>query len=113
MLSADIHPYVDDMRETSPTESEAWAAASQVAKAAGYYGLQDAARKRRPPSRTPGAWAGTLIKSPTHGVFKLVSQDRWDKVHGHVSQLLHWSQADSQIERQALEWTRGFWCTFC
>ncbi|KAL7570891.1 hypothetical protein ACA910_018952 [Epithemia clementina (nom. ined.)] len=49
-LVADVHPYVDDLRETAPTEQEAWKAASRMAKTAAYFGLQDAARKRRPPS---------------------------------------------------------------
>ncbi|KAL7566635.1 hypothetical protein ACA910_003470 [Epithemia clementina (nom. ined.)] len=45
-MAADVHPYVDDMRETARSELEAWTAASQIAKAASYYDLQDAAHKR-------------------------------------------------------------------
>ncbi|KAL7576168.1 hypothetical protein ACA910_004823 [Epithemia clementina (nom. ined.)] len=44
-LAADVHPYVNDLRETAPSEQEAWIAASRMAKAAAYFGLQDAARK--------------------------------------------------------------------
>ncbi|KAL7572643.1 hypothetical protein ACA910_010392 [Epithemia clementina (nom. ined.)] len=77
-LAADMHPYVDNMRETGPTKKEAWAAASKMAKTLSYFGLQDAARKRRPPSQTPGAWAGALIESTPDGVYKLVSQERWE-----------------------------------
>ena len=53
-IAADVHPYVDDLRETAPSEDEAWKAASKMAKGASYFGLQDAARKRRDPSKTPG-----------------------------------------------------------
>ncbi|KAL7564858.1 hypothetical protein ACA910_001603 [Epithemia clementina (nom. ined.)] len=79
-LAADVHPYMGNMRETGPTKEDAWKAASKIAKAAAYFGLQDAARKRRPQSQTLGAWAGAIIESTESGVFKLVLQDQWDKV---------------------------------
>ncbi|KAL7579144.1 hypothetical protein ACA910_019169 [Epithemia clementina (nom. ined.)] len=79
-LAADVHPYVDDLRETAHTEKEAWKAASRMAKTAAYFGLQDAARKQRPPSRTPGAWAGAIVSAEPTGVYKMVSPERWSKV---------------------------------
>ena len=85
-IAADVHPYVDDLRETAPTEEEAWAAASKMAKGAAYFGLQDAARKRRPPSKTPGAWAGVVVGTDKNGdVYKTVSQERWDKTRAHIN----------------------------
>ncbi|KAL7566424.1 hypothetical protein ACA910_000906 [Epithemia clementina (nom. ined.)] len=42
-LAADVHVYVDDLRETAPSSEEAWLTASQMAKAALFYELQDAA----------------------------------------------------------------------
>ncbi|KAL7559822.1 hypothetical protein ACA910_003985 [Epithemia clementina (nom. ined.)] len=107
VLAADVHPYVDDLRETDPSEAEAWEAASCMAKAAAYYGLQDAARKRRPPSQTPGAWAGALIASKTGGVYIMVSQELWQKLKGHVENLRKCA-CQSSIDRKALEQTRGF-----
>ena len=47
-IAADLHQYVDGLRETVPTEEEAWLASSKVTKTAAYHGCQDAARKRCP-----------------------------------------------------------------
>ncbi|KAL7575469.1 hypothetical protein ACA910_007367 [Epithemia clementina (nom. ined.)] len=107
VLAADVYPYVDDMQETGPTDKDAWQAASKIAKAAAYYGLQDAARKRRPPSRTPGALAGALIISSETGVYKLVSQERWDKVKEHLVTLGLYAKLET-IPRKELECIRGF-----
>ncbi|KAL7579129.1 hypothetical protein ACA910_019156 [Epithemia clementina (nom. ined.)] len=106
-MAADVHPYVDDMRETAPSELEAWTAASQIAKAASYYGLQDAAPKRRPPSQTPGAWAGALIITGSGGMYKLVSNERWYKVKTYIATLIEWSQ-DERVARKPLEKIQGF-----
>ncbi|KAL7571471.1 hypothetical protein ACA910_019223 [Epithemia clementina (nom. ined.)] len=95
------------MRETAPTEEEAWTAASTMAKAAAFYGLQDAVRKRRASSLNSGAWAGALIEAHTDGVYKFVSNERWEKVQLHVSNLEKWFKQD-QIDRKALEHTRGY-----
>ncbi|KAL7576144.1 hypothetical protein ACA910_004804 [Epithemia clementina (nom. ined.)] len=108
VIAADVHPYVDDMRETGPTEEDAWKAASKIAKTAAYFGLQDAARKRRPPSTTPGAWAGAVIESTSEGVYKLVSQERWEKVRSHISMLRDWADSKAPINRKALERIRGY-----
>ncbi|KAL7568332.1 hypothetical protein ACA910_018465 [Epithemia clementina (nom. ined.)] len=101
-LAADVHVYVDDLRETAATSEEAWLAASRMAKTAAFYGLQDAARKRRPPSQTPGAWAGALVQTTGEGVYKLVSDERWEKVKGHIATLKGWSSSQ-RIDRKALE----------
>ncbi|KAL7559218.1 hypothetical protein ACA910_013109 [Epithemia clementina (nom. ined.)] len=105
-IAADVHPYVDDMRETAPTEESAWEAASKIAKTAAFFGLQDAAQKRREPSQTPGAWAGAIIASKD-GVFKLVSQERWEKLKAHIANLRMWS-GEAGINRKELERIQGF-----
>ncbi|KAL7581491.1 hypothetical protein ACA910_022060 [Epithemia clementina (nom. ined.)] len=106
-MAADVHPYVDNMRETGLTEDDRWAAASRMAKTASYYGLQDAAQKRRPPSLTPGAGAGALVTASPTGVYKLVSGERWAKVKEHIGNLKEWAQQDT-INRKALERVCGF-----
>ncbi|KAL7579532.1 hypothetical protein ACA910_007907 [Epithemia clementina (nom. ined.)] len=106
-LAADVHLYVDDLQETAPSELEAWEASSKMAKTALFYGLQDAACKRRAPSKSPGAWASAVIKSTPYGVFKLVSDERWLKVEGRVATLQSWIKP-TQIDRKALEQIRGF-----
>ena len=108
-IAADVHPYVDDLRETAPSEDEAWKAASKMAKGTSYFGLQDAARKRRDPSKTPGAWAGAIVETTADGqVFKTVAQERWNKTRGHIDRLVEWARSEESIDRKELERIRGF-----
>ena len=108
-IAADVHPYVDDLRETAPSEEEAWLAASRMAKGASFFGLQDAARKRREPSKSPGAWAGAIVEMEKDGrVYKTVAQDRWNKTKAHVKKLSEWAKSPDRINRKELERIRGF-----
>ncbi|KAL7565278.1 hypothetical protein ACA910_014570 [Epithemia clementina (nom. ined.)] len=106
-LAADVHLYVNDLCKTAPSEEEAWKAASQMAKAVSFYGLQDAARKRRPPSKTPGAWAGALVQTTGESVYKLVLDERWDKVKRHIATLQGWTTKQN-LDCKALEQIQGF-----
>ena len=46
----------------------------------GYLGLQDAPRKRRPISKTPGEWTGLITLSiEALGLFVTVSEKKWNK----------------------------------
>ena len=107
-IAIDVHTYVDDLRETAPTQEEAWLAASAMAKGSSYFGLQDAARKRRPPSRSPGAWAGAVVETTDDAIYKTVSQERWDKTRKHISTLREWAKSEKEIDRKELERIRGF-----
>jgi hypothetical protein len=108
-IAADIHSYVDDNRETAPTAEMAWLASSQVAKTCSWLGLQDAARKRRPPSREPGAWAGSVVHASKTEVTKLVSQERWDKTRRWVRWLDDYAKDPGiDIPHKELESCRGF-----
>ena len=82
-MAADLHVYIDDVRVTGPDEEITWKASSQVAKCCSWLGLQDAARKRRQPSQSPGAWAGSII-STTPVLTKSVTQERWDKTRKRI-----------------------------
>jgi hypothetical protein len=44
-----------------------------------YLGMQDAPHKWRAPSKTLGAWAGSIVTTDESGVSVSVSQERWDK----------------------------------
>ena len=57
----DFFIYVDDVRITGPGEDEVWAAIRKLSSLFGYLGIQDSARKRRPPTTSPGAWAGSMV----------------------------------------------------
>ena len=82
--AADICQYVDDVRIIAPTEELAWLCSSRMAKGLCWLGLQDAARKRRSPSKDPGAWAGATVSTEGGVVTKGVTQARWDKVKERV-----------------------------
>jgi hypothetical protein len=78
-LAAILAIFVDDERIHHSTEEGAWLSARQVATRESYLGIQDAARKRRPPSQNAGAWAGSILRTNGEEVGRLVSQDRWYK----------------------------------
>ena len=108
-LAADMHSFVDDLRTTGPTKEETWLASSQVAKTTAYFGCQDAARKRRPPLLSPGAWAGSVIEATPTAVYKRVSLEQWEKTKLSLTQVAGWMNKDSsRIPRKNLERIRGF-----
>ena len=80
LAAAEIVQYVDDVRIIAPTEELAWLCSSTMGKGLSFLGLQDAARKRRKPSQTPGAWAGATVSSEGDVVKKGVTKERWEKV---------------------------------
>jgi hypothetical protein len=96
-IASDIVCYVDDNRVTAPTEEEAWLASSRVAKTASWLGLQDAARKRRPPSQRPGPWAGGVAYVSKTAVTQAVSIPRWRKTKAAVRWLdREWKTAQAE-----------------
>jgi hypothetical protein len=54
-IAGDIVGFVDDLRASGYSMEYAWGVARQVASRLQYLGIQDAPRKRRPPSQFPGA----------------------------------------------------------
>jgi hypothetical protein len=56
-IALDLLSFVDNLRASGSSVEEAWQVAHQVASRLQYLGIQDAPRKRRPPSQSPGAWA--------------------------------------------------------
>ena len=108
-IAADLHKYVDDVRETAPTQEEVDAASSLVAKVAAFLGLQDAARKRRKSAQRPGAWAGAKVDTDADAVYKTVSTQRWSKAKEHIDRLQTWAKdPETAIPRKELESIRGF-----
>jgi hypothetical protein len=67
--ASDFFFYVDDNRTTGNLEREAWLAARRVASVCSYLGIQDASRKRRKASKTPGAWAGAVVSTDKDRVY--------------------------------------------
>jgi hypothetical protein len=79
------------MRLTAPDKELAWAVSSRVAKTCCWLGLQDAARKRREPSQTPGVWAGSVVSMDGNNVCKEVAQERWDKAVRRIHWFAHYA----------------------
>jgi hypothetical protein len=86
--AADFFFYVDNNRTTRNLEREAWLAARRVASVCSYLGIQDAARKRRKASQTPGAWAGAVVSTGEDGVWVSVLQEKWDKAKALIKATL-------------------------
>jgi hypothetical protein len=107
-LASDFTIYVDDVRTMGSTAEDERLAARAVASTLNSLGLQDAARKRREGSQTPGAWAGSIVLTSDGMVSIAVSQERWDKsrmiltwLHDHITSGL-------PIPFKTLESHRGF-----
>jgi hypothetical protein len=107
--AADFSIYVDDNRGTGNTKKEAREAARKVASTCNYLGIQDASRKRRAASQTPGAWAGSVIHTDGKSVYVLVSQEKWDKSKGMIRDTLREMEDNGNIlDHKILERRRGF-----
>jgi hypothetical protein len=78
-IACDLVVFVDDLRASGPTAELTWSLSRTVSSRLQYLGMQEASRKRRPPSRTPGAWAGGVFKTSATDVSASVSQDKWNK----------------------------------
>lgn len=81
-----LSQYIDDLRVSAASKELAWQCSSRMAKGLAFLGLQDAARKRRECTQSPGAWAGAVI-STQGGLFKSVTQERWEKTQLRIRQI--------------------------
>jgi hypothetical protein len=101
---------MDDERVTGPDADLTWQASHVLASTQAYFGIQDAGRKVRPCSKSPGAWAGAVVHiSPELGVCVLTSRDKWVKMKGI---LVKWKKvlasSDPQLSHKELLSDRGF-----
>ena len=109
-IAADLFVYVDDARITGASEEECIDATRRVASVLNSLGIQEAPRKRRWASQTPGAWAGSIVETNPSGVYVTVSQEKWDKSRRYIGEIIDElsSSKDSTLDRKALERKRGF-----
>jgi hypothetical protein len=111
-IAGDLSTFVDDLRITGQTVEHAWHIARVVASRLQYLGIQEASRKRRPPTRSPGAWAGSIFKTDENQVTKTVATEKWLKGQRLVNDLwtklniVNWK--DIELSYKDLEVTRGF-----
>lgn len=100
--------YVDDVRMVGFSKTACWAVAHRFATILAYLGIQVAARKTRPPSQTPGAWAGIVAIASKEGIYVSVTQDKWDKARGLLQELNQELETQGVLNHKALEKKRGF-----
>ena len=82
-VACNLFMFVDDKQVTGADEDLAWQASHTLASKQSYLGIQDAGRKARPSSKTPGAWAGALVHVfMLLGVCVLTSVEKWNKMKG-------------------------------
>jgi hypothetical protein len=87
-IAGDIVAFVDDLRASGHSVKRTWAISRQIVSRLQYLGLQDAPRKRRPPVRTPGVWAGSVFITIDPKVLQTVAQSKWDKAKAQIAELL-------------------------
>jgi len=107
-LASDFLIYVDDVRTMGCSAEDCRLVSRRVASLINFLGLQDAARKRREPSLTPGAWAGSFVNTSDGFVSVAISQERWDKAKGILFWIQEQLQAGGSIAFKPLESHRGF-----
>jgi hypothetical protein len=113
-IAADCAVYVDDLRTIGPSFVECWRVMHRISTYLSYLGIQVAARKTRPPSPTPGPWAGAVAWASAVGICVRSTKEKWVK----VQTLLHALEEELQdhltgqqaqgLEFKRLERTRGF-----
>jgi hypothetical protein len=81
----------------------------RAASTLSYLGIQDAPRKRRDSSQSPGAWADSVIKTGPGDTFVLISQEKWDKARTLVKEMEAMLDKDSaSMNRKRIEQIQGF-----
>ena len=99
-LACECKFFCDDFRIIGPTEKATRAATHQLETTMAYLGVQDATRKRRKITQTPGEWTGSIVLAvEENGVFVTVSKKKWKRAQDIVSR---WS--DHFITSSELPW---------
>jgi len=87
-IAGDVEIFVDDLRTSGYSVENVWQVSRRIASRLQYQGIQDAPRKRRPPSQRPGAWAGAMHSTSSKRVSKSVSEAKWFKGKKILTDLL-------------------------
>jgi hypothetical protein len=113
-IAGDVFTFVDDLRSSGHSVQNSWQVSHQLGSRLQYLGIQDAPRKRRPPSQTPDACAGGIL-SPANGrITKYFSVEKWKR-----GQIMIWWLEDEVnacpnkipwLNFKRLESTAGFLC---
>jgi hypothetical protein len=107
-VAADLSIYIDDFRPTAPIAQECWQAARKARSTLNFLGLQEAPRKYRPGSMTPGPWAGSMAYTNDGEVRVLISKKKWDKGKVIIRDLMFLTKQSRWLDHNELERGRGF-----
>ncbi len=107
VIANDCKKYVDDIRTTGLSYTDCWETTRRVASGLNYLGIQDAPRKRREISQSPGPWAGALVHTTDGSVRVAMSQEKWDKAQVIVKALCVESK-QPVMDHHLLQVRRGF-----
>jgi hypothetical protein len=114
-IAAEVLDYVDDNRTTGHDEETAWLASSHLAKNYSFLGIQDATRKRRFATTSPGPWAGVVVVTVPNRVYVSVTAERWLKTKAKIAEIrsqltehIRLGSASSGLSHKVLESCRGF-----
>ena len=107
-IAGDFFMYIDDIRTCDQSEQQCWDVARKVASICGHLGIQDAPWKRRAPSQTPGAWAGSSVVITPEGVAVTVTQEKWDKAKNMVTKWKNRVDQNEKCNRKELESDVGY-----
>jgi hypothetical protein len=99
--------YVDDLRGAHGSKEECWLLMHRVSTWLAYLGIQMALRKIRPPTQSPGAWAGSIVITNDSGVGVQATQEKWEKVQGILNRLHESLTEGGLLHRNSLESMRG------
>ena len=107
-IAADLYIYIDDLRNTAPSEVEGWEGAHQICCRLSWLGIQDAPRKRNYSTQTPRAWAGSIVHTDGEAVTLLVSEEKWAKTKYWIDWVLEHVEKVEGICHKELLSCRGF-----
>jgi hypothetical protein len=99
--------FVDDLRPVGSSKEHCFSVLHQTASRFGYLGMQIASRKTRPPTQSPGAWAGVIAAASTAGISVQTSQEKWEKER-FLLELEDEMQRSQTLDYKPLEQKRGF-----
>jgi hypothetical protein len=113
-IAGDVVTFVDDLRASGHSVDNLWQVSRQLGSRLQYLIIQDALRKRRPPSQTTGAWAGGIFSSANGRIIKSFSAEKWKR--GQT--MIRWLQEKVNFCRNNRPWlnfkrlesTAGFLC---
>jgi hypothetical protein len=109
-VAADVLIYMDDLRPTGPDAEEFWRVARKGEATCNHLGIQDAPRKIRDTSKTPGPWAGSMIYTDDEeaGLRVLVERKKWCKAKRLMENFDVLLKESDMTNHNMLERTRGF-----